>query len=158
MLGRLITLVLMAGIAVAAPSVVAADSAVVETFPFSSLQFNQCAGGEALLITGTGHLIRRETSGHTVYQFFVSDASADAIGSDAIYRVTYQFGVASAGDPQDGAPSALTVTQTIRFTRLGEEGGFVNGDDFMITAVFHRTVNPDGSTTAQVEEFRLVCG
>jgi hypothetical protein len=157
MLGRLVSLFVAAGLACAAPSVVAADSAVVETLPFSSLQFNQCAGGEALLITGTAHLIRHEAPGHIVYRFVVSNASADAIGSDASYRVTYQFGVASAGDPQDGAPSALTVTQTIRFTRVGEDGGFVNGDDFMITAVFHRTVNPDGSTTAQVDEFRLMC-
>jgi hypothetical protein len=157
MFSRLIRLLAVAGLATVATGVAAAEPTVVETFPFSSVQFNQCANGETLLVTGTGHLIRRDTPEQIVYRSFVSNATAVAVESGATYRVTYQFGVASVFDSVDGAPSAFTVTQTIRFTRVGEDGAFVYGDDFMITAVFHRTVNPDSIVTTQVDDFRLSC-
>jgi hypothetical protein len=151
----LLALLAVAAALMATPTVWAAGT-VVTRAPFSSSQFNQCAAGEAIEITGTLLAISRSVDEQTVFQFDVAGAKAVAPSTGAEYMVLTRSGGASYTDP-DGSPSVLTVVQHLRFVRIGEDKSFPFGDDFDLRVLFHITINPDGTVTTVVSSSELTC-
>ena len=121
-----------------------------------TVQFNQCAGGELLAITGTALVVSGIRDEHTVFQFDIAGAKAVAPSTGAEYVVLTRSGGASYTD-SDGFPSVITVAQHLLFVRLGENKSFALGDDFDLTILFHLTIGPNGTTTTQVSSSELSC-
>ena len=134
----------------------AADAqAAVSRTPFSTFQFNQCAGGELIQLSGTALVVLRSAEDQTITHFEMN-AKGIAPSTGAEYVTVTGSGSASYAEP-DGTPFVLTVVQHIRFVRFGEDPSFPDGDDFGVRAVLHITVTPEGNVSTEFSSFDVFC-
>jgi hypothetical protein len=133
----------------------ASAQATVTRAPFSAVQFNQCAGGELIEITGTSVVVSRSEGEHTMFNFVLAGAKAVAPSTGAEYVVLIHDR-SSSHTEADGTPSVLTVVQHIRFVRLGEDPS-LDGDDFDLRFIAHFTTNADGTLVVSFSELELTC-
>ena len=114
-------LLVIGGALIAAPA--AHAQASVSRVPFSTFQFNQCAAGELIEITGTLLVVRRDVGEHVLNEFVLSGAKGVAPSTGARYVAKTSLRSAFYGEP-DGTPFVLTVSQHNKFVRVGEDGSF----------------------------------
>lgn len=153
-LALVLTAAALSGAALITSPVAEAQSTVTRT-PFSTFQFNQCANGELIELSGTALVVLRDVDKHTVTRFEMS-ANGIAPSTGARYVAVTGSGSASYSEP-DGTPFVLTVVQHIRFVRLGEDRSFPAGDDFGVRVVVHITVTPDGNVATDFSRFEVFC-
>ena len=146
--------VALSAAALIASPVAEAQTTVTRT-PFSSFQFNQCAGGELIELSGTAHVVLHSDENHTVVRVVMS-AKGVAPSTGAEYVAITGLGSASYAEP-DGTPFVLTVVQHLRFVRLGEDSSFPAGDDFGVRFLMHVTVTPDGKVATEFSRFEVFC-
>jgi hypothetical protein len=155
MVRRLPAVLLLIGI-LALPA--AAHGAIVKTVethtPFTDSRFNPCTG-EPLVITGFFHSrvyfdVDLDGSTHFVLEFNLEDMKATAL-SGARYVVKDSL------ETHTNAQSAFVPFNTEfnfveHYVRSGDDGAFVEGDDFYLAFRNHLTVNANGVTTVQREQ------
>jgi hypothetical protein len=133
----------------------AASAAIVKTVethtPFTEPRFNPCTG-EPLVITGFFHSrvyfdVALDGSTHIVVEFNLQNMKAIA-PTGAKYVVKESL------ETHTNAQFAFIPFNTEfnfveHYVRRGENGAFVDGDDFYLAFRIHLTVNANGTTTAE---------
>jgi hypothetical protein len=144
---------------VAAPTAGADPATVITHEPFVFTTVSPCTGESA---SGAGFLHIKEhidisPSGdfHGAVELNVESAQAVTV-TGARYVLTEAF-AAHANIDSDLAPQNLNQEVTAHFTRIGEDGTFILGDDFVLRMRIQFTVNANGVVTVDNVEFTEEC-
>jgi hypothetical protein len=149
--GGLLTLALLAK-----PSQAQGQGAVVEQFPISFIQVNNCTG-EEVLVEGTLHTV---TQSVTDEEDRVHDHSSDNLSNvTAVGRTSGDEYILQGLNHAEfnGSPTSSdtsTASFTTRFIRVGPD---TPEDDLLASGFLHFTINANGEVTSEVELFKVEC-
>lgn len=139
----------------------ASTPAIVETHtPFSDLFLNPCTD-EPFLAEGFAHTedhftVNEDGSTHHHLEMSLQDVKGVTV-TGARYVVTHSDGLATNSD-FDAAPSMSTFIFREQYTRLGEDGSYPAGEDFLIYFRIVTVTNASGVTTVDGIESDANCG
>ena len=155
--GVLVRVMAMATLALTA-SKVSAETIIQDTHvPFSFTAFNSCTGE---LFGGTGffhHKVTLATAPNSRFHFEANVESAQGTTLSGARYVFNQQGAFHITFDTDSAPANHTAESMQHFTRQGEDGSLVAGDDLYLRFKAHFTINASGVATVQFSEFTVDC-
>jgi hypothetical protein len=124
-----------------------ADPGVSETAPFTYPGFNTCTG-EPFSGTGTIHFVMtdRLSSGGTLEHHLL--ATIDGLQAVTPFGKRYVVQDTFSDEFVFSGASEETFAITAHYIRVGEDGGFILGDDFYEYIRAHITANANGMVTA----------
>lgn len=152
---RTLGVLLISSAALAAPSVAAADGALVERIDLAgTVEVNNCTQ-EPLLLDGQILIVSHQVgdgsgASHSVFQFVFQGVKATSLDTGVEYVLTGS----TTEVLRSGESGALVLSS--RGSRLQLAHG-QEGVDFMHQVVVHFTVTPDGTPTATFEHGRFEC-
>jgi hypothetical protein len=148
-------MLLMALLMPGAASAAASASTVSFSFPVDLFVYVPCANG------GTGEYV--ELTG-SLHQVFTVTLNAD--GGVLMSSIVHPQGISGTGFTTGDKYQGTGETRSTFTSKVGYESMFVNnfkiigqgpGNNFLIHETFHVTVNPNGTLTAYVDNFSVVC-
>jgi hypothetical protein len=147
-----------ASLSLVLPAGTAAAQAIVDThMPFSGAAMNPCTG-EAFAGSGFMHVKVYETVAPN-YHVSMETNLESFVGTTPTgvrYVVPLQISSHKIAD-SDGVPVNATDEEFAQAIRQGEDGSFVNGDDFYIRISSHYTYNGNGDLTASFSDMTTEC-
>lgn len=115
--------------------------------PLHAIRSNEC-NGELVELSGTLHLVSHVLpDGSVLGHFNYQNVTGIGLSSGILYR-------ASAVDQVRLEAPFPSSIQSVRHFRLIANGA---GDDVLVDAIFHITVNANGEVTAEIEELTTRC-
>ena len=138
-----------------APLVSATTEITNEQIPYSSLQFVSCANGgagEDVLLEGSLHNVSRATEASNGNFSVTLHSNPQGItGTGQITGDKYQGTGSSIFRFSTGPGGRETITEAFLVVGPGPD------NNFTIHAIFHVTVNADGTVTSEVDSFSTEC-
>ena len=117
------------------------------SIPLHAIRSNEC-NGELVELSGILHLVSHVLpDGSVLGHFNYQDVTGIGLSSGIQYR-------ASAVDQVRLEAPFPSSIQSVRHFRLIANGA---GDDVLVDAIFHITVNANGEVTAEIEELTTRC-
>jgi hypothetical protein len=153
--------IVVALVALAAPSAAAADGATVTRSTISARTFVPCAlggAGEEVLVSGTVTTVVVESTDASGGTHFVLRSNYNSLAGTGLTSGTRYHAVATEGssshnfEPFAGPPYTFTFTEHVRFVGAGP------GNDLTLTFSNHFTVNANDELTVNRVVQSVSCG
>ena len=123
------------------------SAATSTTIPLQAIRSNEC-NGEQVELSGVIHLVSQtQPDGSVLGHFNYQHVTGIGLSSGIQYR-------ASAVDQVRLEAPFPSSIQSVRHFRLLAQG---TGDNVLVDAIFHITVNANGEVTAEIEELTTRC-
>ena len=123
------------------------QAATSTAIPLHAIRSNEC-NGEQVELTGVIHLVSQTMpDGSVLGHFNYQDVTGIGLSSGIQYR-------ASAVDQVRLEAPFPSSIHSVRHFRLIGQG---TGDDVLVDAIFHMTVNANGEIAAEIEELTTRC-
>jgi hypothetical protein len=149
---RNIWLGVLAVFAFALATTAMADNVVNVDIPISITATNPCVP-ESVPLSGNLHVVINVTTDSKGGLHVDMHTNEHLTGTGATTGANYNANVSSHTTFNSDSGGAVTITSPLNVELIAQG----NVPNFLLKALFHITVNPDGTVTASVSDFDTVC-